>query len=106
MKPLPFYAYELDISTGKPYARRMTGYHRQFNGVSFYVAKYAKGLWRAYDQDSGRWMVEARTMKGAMAAAESCVARADSAGAFTSARYKGYCREFLDLRKEATNGLL
>ena len=83
----------------------MQGYHRQINGVSVYVAKYA-GVWRAYDEDSGRWMVQEKTMKDAIAAADRCVARFDHFGGFTSAQYKDYCREFLKLRKEATNGLL
>ena len=105
MKLTPFYAYELDTGTRKARARLMQGYHRQINGVSIYVARYG-GIWRAYDEDSGRWLVQAKTMKGAISNAESYVARADSFGGFTSAQYKYYCREFLRLRKEATNGLL
>lgn len=105
MKKMTFYAYERDVSTRKARAVPMQGYHRQINGVSVYVAKYG-GVWRVYDEDSGRWMTQAKTMKGAIAAAESYVARADSFGGFTSAVYKDYCREFLRLRKESTNGLL
>lgn len=105
MNQMTFYAHEQDIGTGKARARPMQGYHRQINGVSVYVSKYG-GVWRTYDEDSGRWMTQAKTMKGAIAAAESYVARADSFGLFTTAKYKDYCREFLKLRKEATNGLL
>ena len=105
MKPMTFYVYERDVSTRTARARPMQGYHLQINGVSVYVAKYG-GVWRAYDEDSGRWLVQAKTMKGAIAAAESYVARADSFGGFTTAQYKDYCREFLKLRKEAANGLL
>lgn len=105
MKKMTFYAHERDVSTGKAHARLMQGYHRQINDVSVYVAKYGR-VWRVYDEDSGRWMTQAKTMKGAIAAAESYVARADSFGGFTTAGYKDYCREFLKLRKEATNGLL
>lgn len=105
MKQVPFYAWEQDVSSGKHYARLMQGYHRQINGVSVYVAKYA-GVWRAYDEDSGRWLVQEKTMKAAIEAAERSIARADAVGCFTSATYKGYCREFLKLRREATNGLL
>lgn len=105
MKQMTFYAYERDIGTGKARARPMHGYHRQINSVSVYVAKYGR-VWRVYDEDSGRWMTQANTMKGAIAAAESYVARADSFGGFTSAKYKDCCREFLKLRKEAANGLL
>ena len=102
MKLTPFYAYELDTGTRKARARLMQGYHRQINGVSIYVARYG-GIWRAYDEDSGRWMVQEKTMKGVIAAAEKYVAWADSFGGFTTARYKDYCREFLELRKEALN---
>ena len=105
MKQMTFYAYERDIGTGKARARPMQGYHRQINGVSVYVSKYG-GVWRTYDEDSGRWMTQAKTMKGAIASAESYVAKADSFGGFTSPQYKDYCREFLKLRKEAANGLL
>lgn len=105
MKLTTFYVYETYGHGRKARARPMQGYHRQINGVSVYVAKYA-GVWRAYDEDSGRWLVQVKTMKGAIAAAESYVAHADSFGCFTTAQYKGYCREFLKLRKVATNGLL
>lgn len=105
MKRMTFYVYERDVNTGKARARSMQGYHRQINGVSVYVAKYG-GVWRSYDEDSGRWMTQAKTIKGAIAAAESYVARADSFGGFASSQYKDYCREFLNLRKEAANGLL
>lgn len=105
MKRQTFYAYERDVSTGKARARPMQGYHRQISGVSVYVAKYS-GVWRAYDEDSGRWLVQEKTMKAAIVSAEKYVARADSFGGFTTAQYKDYCREFLKLRREATNGLL
>lgn len=105
MKRQTFYAHERDVSTGKARACPMQGYHRQINGVSVYVAKYA-GVWRAYDEDSGRWLVQEKTMKAAIEAAERSIARADAVCYFTSATYKGYCREFLKLRKETTNGLL
>lgn len=105
MKQMTFYAYERDISTGTARARPMQGYHRQINGLSVYVAKYG-GIWRTYDEDSGRWMAQAKTMKGAIAAAESYVAKADSFGEFTSPQYMDYRREFFKLRKEAENGLL
>lgn len=105
MKPRTFYVYETYDHGRVARARPMQGYHCQINGVSVYVAKYA-GVWRAYDEDSGRWLVQEKTMKAAIEAAERCIARADAVGYFTSATYKGYCREFLKLRKEATNGLL
>ena len=102
MKLQTFYALETYDHSRKRRACYMQGYHRQINGVSVYVAKYA-GVWRAYDEDSGRWMVQEKTMKGVIAAAEKYVAWADSFGGFTTARYKDYCREFLELRKEAVN---
>lgn len=105
MKLQTFYALETYDHGRKARACPMQGYHRQINGVSVYVAKYA-GVWRAYDEDSGRWMAQEETMKGAIAAAERYVAHVDSFGGFTTAQYKDYCREFLKLRKEATNGLL
>lgn len=104
MKLQTFYVHETYDHGREPRARPMQGYHRQINGVSVHVAKYA-GVWRAYDDDSGRWMVQAKTMKGAIEAAEKYVARADSIGAFTSEKYKRYCREFLPLRKKAEDGL-
>lgn len=105
MKKMPFYIYERDVSTGKARAAQMCGYHRQINGVSVYVAKYGR-VWRVYDEESGRWMAQAKTMKGAIAAAVSYVSKADSFGGFTCQQYKDCCREFLKLRKGSTNGLL
>lgn len=105
MKRQNFYALETYDHGRKFRACTKQGYHRQINAVSVYVAKYA-GVWRVYDEDSGRWMAQEETMKGAIAAAEKYVARVDSFGGFTTAQYKDYCREFLRLRKEATNGLL
>lgn len=105
MKLRTFYVHETYDHGIVARACPMQGYHRQINGVSVYVAKYA-GVWRAYDEDSGRWLVQEKTMKAAIEAAERSIARADAVGYFTSATYKDYCREFLKLRREATNGLL
>lgn len=69
MRLKTFYVYERDVSTGKARACPMQGYHRQINGVSVYVAKYSR-VWRVYDEDSGRWMAQEKTMKDAIAAAE------------------------------------
>lgn len=100
MKLQTFYVHETYNHGRVAKAKPMQGYHRQINGVSVYVAKYA-GVWRAYDEDSGRWLVQEKTMKGAIASAEKYIARADAAGCFTSEKYKGYCKEFLDLRRKA-----
>lgn len=105
MRQVPFYAWEQDVGSGKNHVRLMQGYHRQINGVSVYAARYA-GVWRVYDEDSGRWMVEEKAMKVAIKTAESYIAYWDARGAFTTAQHKDCCRDFLKLRKEATNGLL
>lgn len=102
MKLQTFYAYEVYEHGRVHRAKAMQGYHRQINGVSVYIAKYGHA-WRAYDEDTGRWMTQENTMKGAIESAEKYVAQADSFGLFTSASYKEYCRQFTEMRKEAVN---